>query len=53
MVYMGQAECVSAESCPLSIGFLPNNPEGERMDNVLVAGILEEVLIVCGESAIW
>lgn len=40
---MGQAEYVSAESCPLSRGLLPSDPKGEGMGNVLVAGILEEV----------
>lgn len=43
-------ECVSAESCPLSRGLLPGNPDGERIDNVLVARIPVEVPTICGKS---
>lgn len=50
VAYMGQTECVSAESCPLSRGLLPRNPDGERIDNVLVARIPVEVPTFCGES---
>lgn len=37
----------------LSRELLPSHPEGEEMDNVLVARILEEVLTFCSESTIW
>lgn len=33
--------------------YCPANPEGEEIDNVLVARILEEVLTFCSESIIW
>lgn len=36
----------------LSRGLLPRDSEGKGMDNILVAGILEEVLTFCKESTI-